>query len=58
MKYTIKLTQVIERKITCEIESDSRVKALDKAKKSDWDDSDEEYVAEDLIEIKDVRIVE
>jgi hypothetical protein len=57
MRYTVTLTQVVERRITCEIESESKVKALARAKKFDWEDSDEETAPEDIIEVKDVKVI-
>lgn len=57
MKYTVKYTHVIERKITCEVEADNEHDALDKARECDVIDSDEEFAPEDGIEMKDFRIV-
>lgn len=55
MKWEMKYTHVIERKITCIVEADSEEEAIQKGYDGDYLESDEDDCPEDGIEIKDKR---
>lgn len=42
-RYEVQFIHTLEQEITCVVEADSEEQAIEKAKKGEWIDSDEEF---------------
>jgi hypothetical protein len=57
MIYTVKLTEVLERRITCTVEAEDEQEARQKAYDCEWIDSDEDMVEDQIMEVKNIRVM-
>ena len=54
-RYEVSFTHVIERYVNCEVIAESEDEAIAKAKECEWEDSDEEFAAEQGIDTENYK---